>query len=255
MKKSLLTTEQLTHCIELQTPGNEVLSYFNLSFNGIGLSANPSEKFFLDFQVEDLKLRVEILHSFFPQLLFSDLAVLAEAKNLFDTEELFRKYQIPNSDKIHSLLVESLSWDKAITKWCFDKKVRPQELLILNNLTVPERQKLLGAMAHSELSKSQALQIAEWLSDLILLKVQIPEEIFSSLNEANFEKIKEMRFPKSFLQHPLQSKKINWGSIPSQFVRRQDKAGFQLQIFVSNTEELSKVIQQLQKNHSDWMAQ
>lgn len=256
MKKSLLSKEQLAHCIDLQTPGLAALSFFNLSFNGIGIATNSVKSSFLNFQVdEDLKLSVEILYSFFPQLLFSDLAILIAAKNVFDTEELLKKYQIPNTKKIHSLLSESLSWDKAITRWCFDKKIRPQELLILSSLTAEERQKLLRTVSLSELSKSQAMQTLEWLSDLILLKIQIPEDIYSSLNEASFEKIKEMRYPKSFLKHPLQSAKINWGFIQGQFMRRQDKAGFQLQVFVSNPEELSKVIQQLQKNHEDWVAQ
>ena len=58
------------------------------------------------------------------------------------------------------------------------------------------------------------------------------------------------------MQHPLLEKKLNWGTgIQAQFQRKQDRAGFQIQFFVSTPEELGKVILNLQKSQNEWAQQ
>lgn len=253
--KSLITKENLSGHINLKTPTSDLLALFQIAINGFGFLNHQTTDQFLNFQAgQDSQLALQVLQQFYPQFYFYDLHQLTIKLPFCTKEELYKSYQILNSEKIDKLLAESITWDLAIHEWCFQKKVRPQELLILNNLTPVQRATILSSVSKSELSKSQGLQILEWLSDLILLKVDVPNELMESIDEAKFEKIKELRFPKSFLQHPLQAKKINWGPIQGQFLRKQDKAGFQLQFFVSSSDELSKVIQQLQKNHSDWMS-
>lgn len=253
--KSLITKENLSGHINLQTPTSDLLALFHIAINGFGFFNHQAIDQFLNFQVnQDSQLAAQVLQQFYPQLYFCDLHQITTKFPFGNKEELYKVYQILNSEKIDKLLEESTNWDLVIHQWCFHKKIRPQELLILNSLTTTQRATILKLVSQSELSKSQGLQILEWLSDLILLKVEVPSDLLENIDEIKFEKIKELRFPKSFLQHPLQSKKINWGPIQGQFIRKQDKAGFQLQFFVSSSEELSKAIQQLQKNHNDWMS-
>lgn len=254
--KTLLAKEDIGSHLNLKTPPSDLLALFHIAINRVGICNNQPTDLFLNFQTDqDSQLAAKILHQFYPQLYFCDLYQLTITTTFVNKEEVYKAYQILNSEKIDKLLEESSNWDLCIHDWCFQKKIRPQELLILSNLTGDQKASVLKAVSMSDLSKSQGLQLLEWLSDLLLLKIEIPSDLLSNINEAQFEKIKEMRFPKSFLQHPLQSKKINWGSIQGQFIRKQDKAGFQLQFFVSSSEELSKAIQQLQKNHNDWISQ
>lgn len=266
-QKTLLQKNDLKGIVYLRYGNSNISQHINIAINKFGLCANEQTNDFLNFDTASDKFKnSELLFQFFPQLSFSDIYKILETSQsfreneLFDKDDLFKKFQIPNSDKVYSVMKEaSQSWGKETLDWIQEKKIRPQEILFLLNLTVQERIRLLNAIAMSSLSKSQALQFLEWTSDLILLKINLPEELFSSINEKTLESIKELRFPKSFLQHPLQNKKISWGQgahgVQGQFIRKQDRAGFQVQFFVSTSEELEKVIQQLQKNQSEWNQQ
>lgn len=262
-QKSFLQKSQLKHIIQLTSTKNSLFTFFNLAIEHIGFCANPEVTDFLNFiplnkkspelLLDNKIMNTELLFSFFPQISFNDLFSLLKLTDVFDETELLKKYQIQNAEKVMQLLEESTSWKPEITGWCLEKKVKPQELLFLLNLNLQERLELLAAIANSGLSKSQSLQFLEWCSDLILLNTPIPGELIKNINDNSLAKIKSLRFPKSIQQHPLLGKKIHWGTgIQGQFLRKQDRAGFQVQFFVSSSEELTKIIHQLQKNQSEW---
>lgn len=258
MEKSFISKEALTGIVYLSGNKSSILEHFNLAINRFGFCIHKDQSEYLNFSIgAEFSKWVELLFNFFPCLDFLDIYEIISNPTLsplINKEELFKKYHIPPNEKVLYLMRESkLHWTSETLNWISEKKIRPQDLLFLLNLQIKERASLLHSISSSPLSKSQALQFLEWACDLIMLKMDICEITENLITDASLIKIKELRYPKSFLQHPLQKLNLNWGSkVQSQFLRKQDRAGLQIQFFVSSPDELQNVIQLLQKNQNEW---
>ncbi len=261
MEKSFISKEALTGIVYLNGNKSSIIEHFNLAINSFGFCIHKNQSEYLNFNVgNDSSKWIELLFSFFPCLDFPDIYEIISNSTLspfINKEELFKKYHIPHNEKVLILMKESkLRWTSETLTWISEKKIRPQDLFFLLNLPLEKRASLLNSVSSSPLSKSQALQFLEWACDLIMLKMDVSEITQNLISDASLVRIKELRYPKSFLQHPLQKLKLNWGSkVQSQFLRKQDRAGLQIQFFVSSPDELQNVIMLLQKNQNEWRCQ
>ncbi|NUM57000.1 MAG: hypothetical protein HUU56_00135 [Bdellovibrionaceae bacterium] len=234
----------------------------NIAIDQVGFTIQSDDENYFHFKnnpTQDSTKNTKIFSHFFPNLTFVDLIMVLEFLELhksviFTPDELFKAYQIPFHQRYRSLATEILALEnKNLLAWISEKKVKPQELIFLFNLNSRDREKILNVATNSLLSKTQTLQYMEWLTDLQLLKCDLNNSFYEKVNESKLEELKNQRFPNSFLKHPLLEKKITWGNqIQAQFVRKNDRAGFQIQTFVSSPEELAKTITQLNKSLENW---
>ena len=179
---------------------------------------------------------------------------------IFDEEYFAGKAQLGNLSQIKSLTSFVTSLNQEFLAWLHEKNVRAQDLASAILIKPGQLEKFLGDFLKLNPSKSEGVQILELLIDLILLEK--PKEILSSsLQQKNASaalvQLKELRYPQTTRRDRLQSHiNLSWPqNVNAKFQRRGDRAGFDLQVFVGNSNELKKTINHLEKVIEEWKSQ
>ena len=99
--KSLITKENLSGHINLKTPTSDLLALFQIAINGFGFLNHQAADQFLNFHAgQDSQFALQVLQQFYPQFYFYDLHQLTTKLPFCTKEELYKSYQILNSEKI-----------------------------------------------------------------------------------------------------------------------------------------------------------
>lgn len=198
------------------------------------------------------ELSLNLLKSIYPQLTLSELARLIRASSFdlyFQKNSLLKIYGFstsPETFEIFNLLYNS---SKEFQDFVSLKKMGPQELYPLLSLNSESQHFITGEILRAEESKQESVKRLETLSDLI----QMSHEV-GSLKNLSLSQLLQKRFPVTCQRdQSLSSASLPWLSqIKTQFKRRGDKAGFEVQFFAGTPAELNKLAQNLTKVAQEW---
>ena len=106
-------------------------------------------------------------------------------------------------------------------------------------------------------SKSEGVQILEWIVDLLLIHPTDEEKISSLLNgklNAVQNQLQAWRYPQATSQDQQRKNlQLPWPSaIQNKFSRRGDRSGFDLRLFVAHPSELKKIIHGFERVLEEW---
>ncbi len=210
----------------------------------------------------DKKTSVASFFSIVPQLSLVQFCFLLRSSTfsqIFDEEYFSSKAQLGNLSQIKSLVSFITSLNQDFLTWLHEKNLRAQDLASAILVKPEQLEKFLSAFLQLAPSKSEGVQILELLADLILLE-KTDEALLSSLQKnapAALGKLKELRYPQATTRDRLQSHlNLSWPqNVNAKFQRRGDRAGFDLQVFVGNSNELKKTINHLEKVIEEWKSQ
>ncbi len=224
--------------------------------------SSPSDKA-ISINFLDKKTNVDNFFSIVPQLSLVQFCFLLGSSlfsQIFDEEYFATKAQLGNISQIKSLIPVVTSLNQDFLAWLHEKCIRAQDLASFVLIKPEQLEKFLGPFLKLNPSKSDGVQILELLIDLILLEK--PDEfIFRSLQQKNASaalvQLKELRYPQTANRDHLQSQiNLSWPqNVNAKFQRRGDRAGFDLQVFVGNSNELKKTINNLEKVIEEWKSQ
>ncbi len=154
----------------------------------------------------------------------------------------------------HSEVVSAWRWwtecPVGFRQWCQEHQVRIHDLL---NLVYGTRTAIpaLKVFHASKMNKNQGLQFLEYLMDLTQMHISLVEIESCTLDEALFQKVRQMRFQTQTQQDSSMEKqfqKISWPmKIQARWQRRGDTAGAELKLFIQSPLDLQKHIVALQK--------
>lgn len=185
-------------------------------------------------------------------------------KEIFVEDLFFEKLQQGRSVRLLQLapIVSELSIE--LKKWLLEKKVKASELSALSVLkSSPSLFDFLKSEPVAKFftslnpSKSEGIQIIEWIVDLLLIDSNNFERVnlilSKPLKQALIE-FRNLRYPQA-TQQDLKNKefKLSWpSSVQNKFARKGDRSGFDIHFFVSNPSELKKTIQNFERVFEEW---
>lgn len=213
---------------------------------------------FIQIDKQDGPKNSEIFHALWPNLTWLELArlfVLDNFLDLFDRLKIAELYQIKNTEALLTCYSRLPEFDKDLEIKFIDKKISYFDLPFLQDLGDQSLEPLwFRPLFDNSLSKSQILQAWEWAQDLILMKKN--SELINALNSENpWKSIYSMRFVQTEKsRHQLETTMAsNWpSSLKPRFERRGDRAGFVIESFVTNSQDLEKLSQQAKYLSEQW---
>lgn len=257
MNYVLIKNSDLTEIIPIRCSYRTDLD-LQLAIQSIGLgSLGSSQTQFINYDETLTSPQLEtVIAKFIDEIDFASLHMILnhrQLKSLIQPEILLSHYQIPSTTHVHKTLERSRDWPINVLNWLTQKKIKPHDISFLNLLSSTECQTLLDSAARGSLSKMDSLQLLEIASELVLMKIDVSIFLQTPWTETTLNEIKTVRYPISFVYNPVKQIQLKWPkSVSTQTKRIQDKMGFQIQFFVSDPEELTQMLSQLEKMVPDW---
>jgi hypothetical protein len=201
---------------------------------------------------KDFSSASALLKSIYPHLTLSELArlgSLADFPKYFDFDDVVKTYGFYPSNELKSVLSLLAKLPLDFQNLVSSKKMGPQELLPLTDLSLDEALFVTTEVFSADESRQENVKRIELLSDLLRMKF-----LFDDLRGLKLHSLIEKRYPvTSARDQSLQQTHLPWLSqIKSQFKRRGDKAGFEVQFFAGTPAELQKLATNLAKVAEAW---
>lgn len=195
---------------------------------------------------------LDLFKSLYPQLTLPELARLihsSEFKNFFESTALLKAYNFHSSPELLEVLELLFQSPAEFQNFVSLKKIGPQELVPMLGLNFQQREFVATEILAADESKQESVKRIELLADLILMGQT--EDSLKTLNQTELTK---KRFPVTTTRDEnLKSSNLPWLSqIKTQFKRRGDKAGFEVQFFAGTPAELTKLAANLTKVAESW---
>lgn len=255
----LTSALDLTEIINLRCPYQKQMD-IQLAINGVGFhSAGSTQSQYLNYTgLLNSPNTERLIANFISDIDFASLYKIITHPLLIpriDRDILLNAYQIPDSSQVLLTLERSVNWSDSVLSWFIQKKIKPQDISILNLLSDQDAQEILKKLRESQLSKMDALKACELASELLLLKMDLSVYFSATTwNEKTISDLTSLRYPISIKQNPINQVQLQWPrNISAQTKRIQDKMGFQVQFFVSHPDELNHALTQLEKMVPDWV--
>ncbi len=198
---------------------------------------------------------LRLFKSVYPQLTLPELARLSQApafNEYFDIASVMSAYQYKFTPELQDTLKLLADAPFDFQNFVALKKIGPQELTPLIGLKGSTRTFVIEEILRAQESKQDSVKRLELISDL--LQMNHPEE---SLKNLKLVELTQKRFPvTSARDQSLSEAPFSWSSkIRSEFKRRGDKAGFEVQFFAGTPAELTKLAQNLTQVAQEWNSQ
>ena len=202
------------------------------------------------FTTQDASLA--LFKSLYAALTLPELARLIHSedfKKYFDSTALLKAYQFHSSPELLEVLELLFQLPVEFQNFVSVKKIGPQELVPMLGLNFQQREFVATEILWADESKQESVKRLELLSDLLLMG-----HLEDTLKTLNQTELTQKRFPVTTSRdEDLKSKGLPWLSqIKTQFKRRGDKAGFEVQFFAGTPAELNKLAQNLTKVAESW---
>ena len=195
---------------------------------------------------------LKLLKSIYPQLTLPELARLKQTPSFgkyFQLESLLQSYQFHHSPELLEILDLLVSLPEEFQNFVSIKKMGAQELSPLLALSANDRTFIVAEILKTNESKQESVKRLELLSELLQMNHSL-----DSLENLSLTLLTQKRFPvTSSRDQALGSSQLPWLSqIKTQFKRRGDKAGFEVQFFAGTPAELTKLAQNLTRVAQEW---
>lgn len=208
---------------------------------------------------------LELFVSLYPNLTLPELARIKAQpwQHFFEFNSLLEKYHYRTSANLLRLLDLLAQLPSELQDYLSEKKYAPKELSIIALVPFELAEKTLAFIKMQNFSKSQGAQALEWLLEI---QMQAANDSLAGLSEyqaatadLSLEKIHRSRYPLTQIRDEQKEKDLRqkleraWPqSLQAQFLRKGDRSGFELKLFVSNPVELKKYILNLEKVAAEW---
>lgn len=194
----------------------------------------------------------ELFVEVYAQLSLPEIARLTKipaAAEAFDLDLILKGQHLHPSDDLKNVLRVLASTPTEFQQWVATKKPGYHELLPLIDLSAEEVKFVADQIAEAQDSKTEGVQKIEFLSDLLQMEHK-PE----NLEGLSLSEVRRIRYPiTTERDEALSTAELHWPkSIRSQFSRRGDKGGFDIQFFAGTPLELTKTAQHLMKVAEQW---
>lgn len=200
----------------------------------------------------------ELLKSIYPELTLTELAQLFKIgkKIIADQDQklIIEQYGFRDSSDLCSILNLLPLTPPYFQDFVHNKKISPRELSPLRALPdLALFSELLSDISLSSLSKSQAVQMLEFLIELFLMdnNYEALSKQHTENSDSWFERISCLRFPmtkKSDQEFSLKTSSLAWpNQVRAEWVRKGDQAGVQITLFANSQADLFKKISGLNK--------
>jgi len=208
----------------------------------------------------DLHSNVDYFFEFNPDLSLVQISFLLQSplfSNFFDQEYFFSQWGKGQKESLIRIVPHILAFPLSFLFWLHDKDVRASDLAPLRAISPENIQFFTQVFLQCRPSKSEGVQILEHVVDLCLMSLseQKITECFSSSASETLKQLKLLRYPHTAHrdQDLKENLKISWpANVQARYQRRGDKSGFDLQVFVSNSNELKKTVIHLEKAIEEW---
>ena len=195
---------------------------------------------------------VALLKTLYSSLTLPELARLIKSatfQNYFEATSLLKTYGFHSSPELLEILELLTSTTDEFQNFVSSKKFGAQELIPLTSLNSEQVQFVTKELRTADESKQDSVKRLELLSDLI----QMGQDL-TSLTRLSLKALHEKRYPVTTTRdQSLEAATLPWPSqVRSQFKRRGDKAGFEVNFFAGTPAELSKLAQNLTKVAEAW---
>lgn len=191
-----------------------------------------------------------LLKTLYPSLTLPELARLTKSatfQNYFEVTSLLKTFGLHSSPELLEILELLTQTSDEFQNFVSQKKFGAQELIPLTTLNSEQVQFVTMELLKADESKQDSVKRLELLSDLI----QMGQNDLANLN---LKALHEKRYPVTTTRdQSLEATQLPWPSqVRSQFKRRGDKAGFEVNFFAGTPAELSKLAQNLTKVAEAW---
>ncbi|MEK6773635.1 MAG: hypothetical protein AABY64_06825 [Bdellovibrionota bacterium] len=230
--------------------GDQLISGFTLSKGAQALS----------IPLSDTKSNVDYFYEVNPKLSVPQVCFLINSpvfSTLFDTDYFFSCWGKGQKENLSALATSLITFPMELLCWIHEKDVGVQDLAPLKAISFEQIHHFIESFLKTRPSKTEGVQILELVVDLTLLGTS-QEEILSAMDggaHIALKNLKVLRYPNTMdRDQDLKGKLLlSWPSnIQTKFQRRGDRAGFDLQLFVSSSTELKKTVNHLEKVVEEW---
>lgn len=195
---------------------------------------------------------LKLIKSIYPQLTLPELSRLIHSsafEEYFQVDTLLKAYGFHSSPEILQVLRLLFESSERFQEFVSVKKMGPQELFPLLDLNSEELNFVREDILTAGESKQETVRRLELLSDLLQMG-----HSSDSLRNLKQSQLAQKRYPVTTERDlNLKAFPLPWLSqIRSQFKRRGDKAGFEVQFFAGTPAELNKMAQNLTKVAQEW---
>ncbi len=214
----------------------------------------------LSIPLGDTKSNVDYFYEVNPKLSVPQVCFLINSpvfSTLFDSDYFFSCWGKGQKENVSTLAASLITFPMELLCWIHEKDVGVQDLAPLKAISFEQIRPFTEFFLKTRPSKTEGVQILELVVDLTLLGT--PQEIILSAMAADaqvtLKNLKVLRYPNTIERdQDLKGKLLlSWPSnVQTKFQRRGDKAGFDLQLFVSSSAELKKTVTHLEKVVEEW---
>lgn len=227
----------------------------SIAANGIliaGFQRLPSDTV-LDHGKLSSDLFTALFHELHSNLTLPEMSRLSETlkkNNLIQLKDDFLKISgFQPGPNLNSILESLRDVPLELQHWLSEKKMGPQEILPLLNVTPSQAAQILSACRAHRDSRNEASQRMELISDLTLMKYELTDILTQTLAT-----LKSLRYPiTSSRDNSLKAKELPWpAKLRAQPKRQGDHSGFDIHFFANSPLELNKLSDQLKKVADAW---
>jgi hypothetical protein len=208
----------------------------------------------LNHQIDpsDSPLWIDLLCSAHRDLSFSEVSKLihlAHRHPAIPLEQCLIKWGWLPNDQFYAIAHQLERTPQEFQNWCADKRMGPMDLAPLLSIPAEALPLICQTILEARLSKAHGTQALELLTELHLLGRSIPSSSQSS--EAWIAELKNLRHPETSRRDEVQKQKwaeLPWPSLSQpRWIRRGDRSGIELKLFISHPHDLKKCLQSLSR--------
>lgn len=201
----------------------------------------------------------QFLKRFYPNLEFVELSRLyAQTQSLvwFPFKDVLKAYNFSNTEMTLELLQKLFQTPLQFQNWCAEKCLSPADLAPLSACKDLNLNLIFLRIIESDMSKSQGVQFLELCIELKLMQhsddaLGLNDSKTKNQVESWVEQLRSLRYPQTKARDQQQSVRLsnlNWpGAAQVKWVRKGDKSGVEVRLFVSQSTDLEKYLRSLSR--------